>query len=75
VLHASTICKTCFYFDTRRDLDLTAQAVIGCIAKMADAYVRQKANKQKGVVKFRKHPAQPYDDRIFRFVADDTVSI
>jgi putative transposase len=63
------------YFDTRRDFDLTAQAVIRCIAKVADAYTTQKANTQGGVIKFRKHAAQPYDDRIFRFVAGDMVSI
>lgn len=67
--------QSLLYFDIRRDFDLTAQAVIRCIAKVADAYATQKANKREGVVKFRKHAAQPYDDRIFRFVADNRVSI
>jgi IS605 OrfB family transposase len=60
------------YSDTRKTFDLTAQAAIRCIAKVADAY---KAKRSDGVVRFRKHAAQPYDDRIFRFVSGDMVSI
>ncbi len=36
-----------------RDFALTAQAVIRCIARVADAYATPKANKKEGVVKFR----------------------
>jgi putative transposase len=63
------------YKDTRETFDLTAQAAVRCIAKVADAYTTQRSNGQDGVVRFRKHAAQPYDDRIFRFAADDVVSI
>jgi predicted transposase len=63
------------YADIRRDLGLTAQAAVRCIAKVGDAHTTQKTNGHEGVVRFRKHAAQPYDDRIFRFVADNVVSI
>lgn len=63
------------YHQLREEFGLTAQAAIRCIAKVADAYTTQKANARQGLVKFRKHAAQPYDDRILRFVAADTVSI
>jgi hypothetical protein len=49
--------------------------IIRCIAKVADAYATQKASTQGGVIQFRKHAAQPYDDRVVRFVAVDIVSI
>jgi IS605 OrfB family transposase len=64
------------YADTRKAFDLTAQAAVRCIAKVTDAYTAQKTRRrEKSLVRFRKHAAQPYDDRIFRFVADDMVSI
>jgi len=63
------------YRDIRERFDLTAQAAIRCIAKVADAYTTQTANGREGVCAFRKHAAQPYDDRIFRFLSDDMVSI
>jgi len=63
------------YADIRKDFDLTAQAVVRCLAKVANAYEPQRRLKEKTLVKFRKLAAQPYDDRIFRFVFDDTVSI
>jgi IS605 OrfB family transposase len=63
------------YRDIRDEFGLTAQAVIRCLAKVGDVYATQKANGREGVARFRKHAAQPYDDRIFRFVADDRVSI
>jgi putative transposase len=63
------------YVDTRKTFELTAQAAVRCIAKVADAYTTQKAAGREGVVRFRKHAAQPYDDRIFRFVAANMVSI
>jgi predicted transposase len=63
------------YHSIRKEFDLTAQAVIRCIGKVADAYTAQKANKREGLVRFRKLAAQPYDDHIFRFLADNRVSI
>jgi IS605 OrfB family transposase len=63
------------YADIRRDHGLTAQAAVRCSAKVADAYTTQNTNGREGVVRFRKHAAQPYDDRIFRSVADNMVSI
>jgi IS605 OrfB family transposase len=67
--------QTLLYRSIRGKFDLTAQAVIRCIGKVADAYATQKALKREGLLRFRKHAAQPYDDRIFRFVSDDNVSI
>jgi IS605 OrfB family transposase len=59
------------YRDTREMFDLTSQAAVRCIAKVADAYkVDRKVQRT-----FRRFSAQPYDDRIFRFVDDNTVSI
>jgi IS605 OrfB family transposase len=64
------------YDDTRKVFDLTAQAAVSCIPTVADAQTAQKTRgREKSLVRFRKHAAQPYDDRIFRFVADDMVSI
>jgi hypothetical protein len=63
------------YVDIRKTFELTAQAAVRCIAKVADAYTTHKAAGREGVVRFRKHAAQPYDDRIFRFVGDNMVSI
>lgn len=63
------------YGSTREAFDLSSQVVVRCIAKVADAYTTQKANGRDGLVSFRKHAAQPYDDRIFRLVSDDMVSI
>lgn len=65
------------YADIRKDFGLTAQAAVLCIAKVADAYKTHKANGRKvdAPMQFRKHAAQPYDDRIFRLMADDMVSI
>jgi putative transposase len=62
--------KLC-YHDLRAKFEITAQVAVRCIAKVADAYkVDQKTQRT-----FRKHAAQPYDDRILRFCADDAVSI
>lgn len=62
--------KLCYY-DLRAKFDITAQVAVRCIAKVADSYkVDQKTQRT-----FRKHAAQPYDDRILRFCADDVVSI
>jgi len=50
---------------------LTAQAAVQCIKKVADAYKVDKKTRRK----FRPDSAQPYDDRIIRFVSDDVVSL
>jgi putative transposase len=63
------------YSDIRETFGLAAQAAVRCIAKVAASYTTQKANDREGVVRFRKHAAQPSDDRIFRFASDDTVRI
>lgn len=59
------------YRDLRAKFELAAQVAVRCIAKVADAY------KTPGSLActFRKHAAQPYDERIFRFAANDHVSI
>ena len=54
------------YHTIRTDFGLTAQAVVRCIAKVADAF---KVNREVAPV-FRADAAQPYDDRIIRFVKD-----
>lgn len=59
------------YHETKRRFGLNAQMVVRCIAKVADAY---KAGRQT-LRRFRPDSAQPYDDRILRFCANDTVSI
>lgn len=63
------------YRDARTRFDIAAQVAIRCIAKVADAYTTQKANgHEPKQIRFRKHAAQPYDDRIFRLMPD-SVSI
>jgi putative transposase len=65
------------YGQLREDFGLTAQAAVRSIAKVADAYAAARANKAKleEPITFRKHAAQPYDDRIFRFMGGYKVSI
>jgi putative transposase len=60
------------YAEARTRFSLSAQMVVRCIAKVADAY---KAGRISTVRAFRKHAAQPYDERIIRFVSGDAVSI
>jgi IS605 OrfB family transposase len=59
------------YTAVREQFGLSAQVTVRCIAKVADAYKLD--TKTKHI--FRKHSAQPYDDRIFRFLSDDRISI
>ncbi|ADJ28306.1 transposase [Nitrosococcus watsonii] len=59
------------YQDLRVKFQLSAQVAVRCIAKVADAYKLD----QKTKCTFRKHSAQPYDDRILRFVTDEKVSL
>jgi putative transposase len=54
------------YTDVRTRFDLTAQAAVRTISKVADAF---KVNREVAPV-FRPDAAQPYDDRIIRFVRD-----
>lgn len=42
-----------------------------CIAKVADVHKLDQKTKRT----FRKHAAQPYDDRILRFTANETISL
>ena len=60
-----------FYAQVRERFGLSAQATVRCIAKVADAYKID----QKTLRVFRKHSAQPYDDRILRFASDELVSL
>ena len=54
------------YAELRTRFGLTAQAAVRTIAKVADAF---KVNREVAP-RFRKDAAQPYDDRIIRFVRD-----
>lgn len=61
------------YADMRARFGLSAQAAVRCISKVADSL---KAGDKKTRRTFHKHAAQPYDDRIFRFLPDqDAISI
>jgi putative transposase len=59
------------YAAVRDQFGLSAQVAVRCIAKVADAYKLDTKVRRA----FRKHSAQPYDDRIFRFLNDSVVSI
>jgi len=59
------------YADIRERFGLAAQVAVRCIAKTADAYKLDKKTQRS----FRKHAAQPYDDRIVSFKPRDVVSI
>jgi IS605 OrfB family transposase len=59
------------YQDLRAKFQLPAQVAVRCIAKVADAYQLDRKTRRT----FRKHSAQPYDDRILRFVSDEKVSL
>ena len=57
--------KLC-YVEVRERFGLTAQAAVRCISKVADAYKMDRKTQRF----FRADAAQPYDDRIVRFVKD-----
>ena len=61
-----------FYYDVKSKFNLSAQVVVRCTAKVADAY---KVGPKTKTRRFRPDSAQPYDDRIFRFKKGDMVSI
>jgi putative transposase len=64
------------YHAARERFGIAAQVTVRCIAKVADAYATHKANgRAPQVMSFRKHAAQPFDDRIFGFKGNDAVSI
>jgi putative transposase len=60
------------YAETRTRFGLTAQAAVRCISKVADSL---KAGEEDAIRAFRPHAAQPYDERIFRLLPGDRVSI
>jgi putative transposase len=61
------------YADMRTKFGLAAQVVVRCIAKVADSL---KAGDKKTQRTFHRHAAQPYDERIFRFLPNiDAISI
>jgi putative transposase len=59
------------YHPCREKFLLAAQMVVRCIAKVADAYKLDQKKRRR----FKRHAAQPYDDRIFRFCSDTEVSL
>jgi len=59
------------YHEIKNSFNLSAQMTVRCIAKVADAYKLDKKTPRT----FKQHSAQPYDDRIFRLMSDDRVSI
>jgi len=60
------------YAETRTRFGLTAQAAVRCISKVADSL---KVGDEDAIRAFRPHAAQPYDERIFRLLPGDRVSI
>lgn len=59
------------YYDVRRDFGLAAQMVIRAIAKVSEAYKRDRSKKPH----FRPHGAMVYDERICSFPRVDRVSL
>jgi predicted transposase len=59
------------YASCRETFSLTAQMVVRCIAKVADAYKLDRKIRRR----FQRYAAQPYDDRIFRFCSDTHLSL
>ena len=59
------------YHTVKERFGLTAQVVVRSVAKVADAYKLDRRTRRT----FRTYAGQPYDDRIFRFRGDTTVSL
>ena len=59
------------YHDARGMYDVAAQVAVRCISKVADSY----KTGAEGQRNFKRFAAQPFDDRIFRFLGDNKVSI
>ena len=71
---ASTDIHHLCYYDIKAKFNLSAQLAVRCLSKVADAY---KIGPKTKTRHFRPDSAQPYDDRIFRFLKKrgDMVSI
>jgi IS605 OrfB family transposase len=59
------------YQAVREQFKLASQISVRCVDKVADAYKLDKETQRT----FRSLGAQPYDDRIFRFLSNDQISI
>ncbi len=62
---------TLVYHDIKARFDLTAQMVVRCIAKVADAYKLDRKTQRR----FRPRGGIAYDSRILRFLAEDAVNL
>ena len=60
------------YYNIKKRYKLSAQVTVRCLSKVADAY---KIGGKETIRKFKKHSAQPYDNRIFKVKGDSRVSI
>ena len=61
------------YRELRARFGLSAQAAVRCVAKVADAF---KVGHREQPRRFKRHAAQPFDARIFRFLpGQDAISI
>lgn len=59
------------YYVIRERFNLSAEMTVRCIAKVAHSYKLSK----KTQIKFKKYATQPFNQRIFRFMENDCVSI
>ena len=59
------------YYKVKADFSLTAQMVVRCIAKVADAYKMDRKSRRT----FRPRGSIAYDDRILRYLTENRVSI
>ena len=59
------------YHKAKNKFGLSAQMAVRCIKKVSDAYKLDKKVQRT----FKSHSGQPYDERIFRLMKDDHVSI
>jgi putative transposase len=59
------------YYDVRRDFGLSSQLTIRAIAKVVEAYKRDKSKQPR----FRAHGAVPYDERIMSWKGIEAVSL
>ena len=60
-----------YYRDLRNQFGLSAQMACLCIARVVEAYKRDKSKRPK----FRPHASMPYDQRIMSFKGVDKVSL
>jgi IS605 OrfB family transposase len=59
------------YHKAKLKFDLTAQMIVRCISKVADAYKLD----NKRLRTFKRHGSIAYDDRIIRFTKDEAVNL